>query len=51
MSVDLNVIVVAEPATLKTHKVDKVKSVRAPEEDGSGWIENIQRTSIVYNYQ
>jgi len=51
MSIDFDALVVAEPLTLKTHRIDKIKSVKAPSEDGAGWIENVQRTSIVYSYQ
>jgi len=51
MSIKLDVIVVAEPSTLTTHEVSKVKSVRAPADDGSGGIEKIDRTSILFFYE
>jgi len=51
MTFDTTVIVVAEPSTLKPFSVSKIKRVGAPANDGSGWLENIQRTNSVYYYK
>jgi len=50
MVFDLNVIVIAEPSTLKPFSVSKVKRMGGPANDGSGWFESIQRTNTLYHY-
>jgi len=50
MKFDMNVILIAEPSTLKPYSVSKVKRIGAPANDGSGWFESMQRTNSLYRY-
>lgn len=51
MSLDTNFILIADPMTLRTHRLDESIHTTAPGHDGTGSVGSIQRMSMVYTYE
>jgi len=50
IELDADFKLVTEPSTLRIHKYEQNKVVFFPDEDGSGWSENIQKVQVEYSY-